>query len=482
MNNNKPMSARERIEQLLEDNSFVEIGAAICARNTDFNMTAKETPSDGVITGYGIVNDRVVYVYSQDITVMNGSVGEMHARKIARLYDLAIKNGSPVVGMIDCSGLRLQEATDALNAFGEVYLKQVQASGIIPQITAVFGTCGGGAALIPAMSDFTVMSQETAKVFVNSPNALDGNEISKCDTSSAEFQAESGLCDLIGEDDADVIAKVQKLLSMMPDNNTDDVYSDCSDDLNRENGAIASMLDSAQILKDIADGHDFIELKSEYGTELVIGLLKLDGMTVGAVANRSAVVDEEGNETIVDNVLTTAAARKAADFVQMCDAFEIPVLTLVDVKGYKATKHEERTIAKACAKLTAAFANASVPKVSVITGDAYGSAYLSMNSKHIGADMVFAYPDARIGMMNAQSAVKIMYAEEIEASENGAALIAEKAAEYDALQTSPYAAARHGYVDDIIEPAATRKRVIAAFEMLAYKDDHRHLTRKHITI
>ncbi len=482
MSDNKPMSARERIENLLDDNSFVEIGAGISARNTDFNMTSKETPSDGVITGYGVVNDSIVYVYSQDINVLNGSVGEMHAKKISKIYDLALKTGAPVVGMIDCSGLRLQEATDALNAFGEIYLKQVQASGIIPQITAVFGTCGGGAALIPAMADFTLMSEKTAKVFVNSPNALENNDISKCDTSAAAYQAKAGLCDIVASDDAEVITNIRELLSFLPDNNTVDNDSDCTDDLNRENGALASMKNAAAVLTDIADDHRFLELKAESGKEMVIGFLKLDGMTVGAVANTRAVTNKDGEEEDVDNVLSTAGARKAADFVKFCDAFEIPVLTLVDVKGFKASKHEENTIARACAALTAAFAGANVAKVTVVTGEAYGSAYLAMNSKHIGSDMVFAYPDAKIGMMNAQSAVKIMYADEIAASGNGAAVVAEKAAEYDALQTSPYAAARHGYVDDIIEPAATRKRVIAAFEMLADKDEYRGLSKKHGTI
>lgn len=482
MSDNKPMSARERIENLLDDNSFVEIGAGISARNTDFNMTSKETPSDGVITGYGIVNDSVVYVYSQDINVLNGSVGEMHAKKISKIYDLALKTGAPVVGMIDCSGLRLQEATDALNAFGEIYLKQVQASGIIPQITAVFGTCGGGAALIPAMSDFTLMTEKTAKVFVNSPNALENNDISKCDTSAAAYQAKAGLCDIVASDDADVITNIRELLSFLPDNNTVCNDSDCADDLNRENGALASMKNAKAVLTDIADDHHFLELKAQSGKEMVIGFLKLDGMTVGAVANTRAVTNKDGEEEEVDHVLSTAGARKAADFVKFCDAFDIPVLTLVDVKGFKASRHEENTIARACAALTAAFAGASVAKVTVITGEAYGSAYLAMNSKHIGADMVFAYPDAKIGMMNAQSAAKIMYADEIAASDNGAAVVAQKAAEYDALQTSPYAAAKHGYVDDIIEPAATRKRVIAAFEMLADKDEYRGLSKKHGTI
>lgn len=483
MNGSKQMSARERIVNLLDDNSFVEIGAKVSARSTDFNMAVKETPADGVVTGYGVIDGRIVYVYSQDITVLNGAVGEMHGKKIAKIYDLAVKTGAPVIGMIDCAGMRLQEATDALDAFGELYMKQVMASGVIPQITAIFGTCGGGAALIPAMTDFTLMTKENAKLFVNSPNALDGNEISKCDTSKALYQAGTGLVDVIGEDDADVIEKIKGLLAFLPSNNTDLLYDDCTDDLNRENPAIADMKDTAVLLKDIADNYNFYEVKAEYAKEIVTGFLKMDGITVGAVANRSEVLDEEGQvKENLDNVLTTAGAKKASEFIKFCDAFEIPVLTLVNVKGYKATKHEERTIAKAAAALTGAYASASVPKVTVVIGEAYGSAYLVMGSKHIGADVVYAYPDAEIGMMNAQSAAKIIYADEIAAADDAIALISEKAAAYAELQTSPMAAAARGYVDDIIEPAATRKRVLAAFEMLCDKSEDRVSLKKHLTI
>lgn len=483
MNASRQMSARERIENLLDDNSFVEIGAKVSARSTDFNMAVKETPADGVITGYGVIDGRVVYVYSQDITVLNGAVGEMHGKKISKIYDLAVKTGSPVVGMIDCAGMRLQEATDALDAFGELYMKQVMASGVIPQITAIFGSCGGGAALIPAMTDFTLMTKGTAKLFVNSPNALDGNEISKCDTSASDYQAGTGLVDVIGEDDEDVITKIKALLTFLPSNNTDLIYDDCADDLNRENAAIADMKDTAVLLKDIADNYDFFEIKADYAREMVTGFLKMDGITVGAVANRSEILDEEGQvKENMDNVLSTAGAKKAAEFIKFCDAFEIPVLTLVNVKGYKATKHEERTIAKAAGALTAAYASATVPKVTVIIGEALGSAYLTMGSKHIGADMVYAYPDAQIGMMNAEAAAKIIYAEEIAASDNAKALIAEKADAYAKLQTSPEAAAARGYVDDIIEPAATRKRVLAAFEMLCDKSEDRVSLKKHLTI
>lgn len=484
MSNFKQLSARERINLLLDDNSFVEIGALVHARSTDFNMTAVETPADGVITGYGIIDGNLVYVYSQDASVLGGAIGEMHAKKISKIYDLALKVGAPVIGLVDCAGMRLQEATDALNAFGELYFKQTMASGVIPQVTAILGTCGGGVAMIPAMTDFTLMTKENSRMFVNTPNALDGNEISRCDTSSAEYQAKtSGAVDYVGESDEDVIAKIRDLISLLPANNDDvSVYPECTDDLNRENEVLASVKDTAYILSDISDQGYFFECKADYAREMVTAFIKLNGMTVGAVANRTEVLDENGevSETF-DAVLTTAGARKAEKFVQFCDAFSIPVLTLVNVKGYKATKHEELTIARACAKLTYAFANATVPKVSVIIDQAYGSAYLAMNSRHIGADVVYAYPQAQIGMMNAQSAVKIMYADELKDAADAAALISEKAAEYEALQTSPVSAARRGYVDDIIEPAATRKRVIAAFEMLYTKREDRP-DKKHGTI
>lgn len=484
MSNFKQLSARERINQLLDDNSFVEIGALVHARSTDFNMTAVETPADGVITGYGIIDGNLVYVYSQDASVLGGAIGEMHAKKISKIYDLALKVGAPVIGLVDCAGMRLQEATDALNAFGELYFKQTMASGVIPQVTAILGTCGGGVAMIPAMTDFTLMTKENSRMFVNTPNALDGNEISRCDTSSAEYQAKtSGAVDYVGESDEDVISKIRDLISLLPANNDDvSVYPECTDDLNRENEVLASVKDTAYILSDISDQGYFFECKADYAREMVTAFIKLNGMTVGAVANRTEILDENGevSETF-EAVLTTAGARKAEKFVQFCDAFSIPVLTLVNVKGYKATKHEELTIARACAKLTYAFANATVPKVSVIIDQAYGSAYLAMNSRHIGADVVYAYPQAQIGMMNAQSAVKIMYADELKDAADAAALISEKTAEYEALQTSPMSAARRGYVDDIIEPAATRKRVIAAFEMLYTKREDRP-DKKHGTI
>ncbi len=471
-------AASKRIANLLDANSFVEIGGQITARSTDFNLSAKETPSDGVITGYGVIDGSLVYVYSQDASVLNGTIGEMHAKKIARLYDFAMKTGAPVIGLVDCAGLRLQEATDALNGFGEIYMQQTKASGVLPQITAIFGTCGGGMALIPALTDFTFMESKKGKMFVNSPNAIAGNEISKCDTSSAAYQSENtGLVDFTGSED-DVLAQVRALVTMLPANNEDDLcYTECTDDLNRVCKDLANCTgDTSIALSQISDDNVFFEVKADFAKDMVCGFIKLNGNTVGAVANRSEIYDEEGKLVeSMDSVISVKGAKKAAKFVNFCDAFNIPVLTLTNVTGFKATKCSEANIAKATAELTYAFANATVPKVNVIVGKAYGSAYLAMNSKSIGADMVYAWPNAEIGMMDAKLAAKIMYANADMATIN------EKAAEYAALQSSVLSAARRGYVDTIIEAEDTRKYVIGAFEMLYTKREDRP-SKKHGTV
>lgn len=471
--------ASQRIAALLDDNSFVEIGGLVTARATDFNLKPNETPSDGCITGYGVINGNLVYVYSQDASVLNGTIGEMHAKKITNLYDLAMKTGAPVIGLIESAGLRLQEATDALAAFGEIYLKQTMASGVIPQITAVFGTCGGGLGLFPTMTDFTFMEEKNAKLFVNAPNALDGNMITKCDSSSAKFQAEeSGIVDMVA-DEATILEKVRELVSFLPANNEDDAsfLEDCTDDLNRVNPEIAGCVgDTSVALSILADDNNFFEVKSGYAKNMVTGFLRLDGVTVGAVANRSEICDEEGKVAEkLDAVLTAEGCEKAAEFVNFCDAFGIPVLTLTNVKGYEATLASEKTIAKAAAKLTYAFANATVPKVNVVIGKALGTAYVVMNSKAIGADITMAWPDAQIGAMDGKLAAKIMY------DGQGADVINEKAAEYEALTLNVTSAAKRGYVDQIVNAADTRKYVIGAFEMLFTKSEDRP-AKKHGTV
>ena len=478
MSTTSTSEARQRINALLDENSFVEIGALVSARATDFNLKQLDTPSDGVITGYGVINDSLVYVYSQDASVINGTIGEMHAKKIANLYDLAMKMGAPVIGLIDSAGLRLQEATDALNAFGEIYLKQSLASGVIPQITAIFGTCGGGLAIVPSLTDFTFMEEKKAKLFVNSPNALEGNEIGKCDTSSAKYQAEeSGLVDFVGSE-AEIMGQIRQLVSLLPGNNEEEAeYTDCADDLNRLCGQVeAGAKDTVIALSDIADDGLFVEVKAGYGKDMVVGLMKLNGMTVGAVANRSEIYGEDGKVAEkFGEELSVNGCEKAADFINFCDAFSIPVLSLTNVKGFMATKCAEKRMAKAVAKLTYAFANATVPKVNVITQKAFGSAYVAMNSKAIGADVTFAWDKAEIGTMDAKLAAKIMYGSE------GADVVDEKAKEYAALQNSAFSAAKRGYVDYIIAPAETRKYVIGAFEMLYSKREDRP-AKKHGTV
>ncbi|MCD7837153.1 MAG: carboxyl transferase, partial [Lachnospiraceae bacterium] len=412
------------------------------------------------------------------VSVLGGTIGEMHAKKIVGLYNMAMKMGAPVIGLIDCAGLRLQEATDALAAFGEIYLKQTLASGVIPQITAIFGVCGGGLALFPTLTDFTFMEEKNARLFVNAPNALDGNIITKNDTSTAKFQAEeSGIVDVVA-DEASIFSQIRELVGFLPSNNEVDADSaDVTDDLNRANPELAGCVgDTSIALSILADDNNFFEIKADYAKDMVIGFMRLNGATVGAVANRCEICDDQGKVVSSrDAVLTVNGCEKAADFVNFCDAFGIPVLSLTNVKGYEATVCSEKEIAKAAAKLTYAFANATVPKVNVIIGKAFGTAYVAMNSKAIGADITIAWPDAQVGTMDSGLAAKIMY------DGQGADIISEKAAEYEALAVNVTNAAKRGYVDQIVNAADTRKYVIGAFEMLYTKREDRP-DKKHGTV
>lgn len=472
MSNKLTLSASDRITALLDDSSFVEIGSYVTARTTDFNTQDHETPGDGVVTGYGTIEGRLVYVYSQDAKVLGGSVGEMHAAKIAKIYDMALKMGAPVIGLVDCAGLRLQEATDSLNAFGSIYLKQSVASGVIPQITGVFGVCGGGSAVIPGLSDLTFMVKDQGRLFVNSPNALDNNYAEKLDTASASYQeSSSALVDEVLEDDATVLGRIRQVIGMLPSNNEDDSnFVDCVDDLNREIPNLEGLADDARaVLTHISDSNVFVELKKEYAKDMVIGLIKLGGTTVGCIANQ---VKDGGD------VLSVNGAYIAAEFVNFLDAFNIPILTLTNVKGFKATVAEEAGMAKAVAKLTYAFASATTPKINLVMGDAFGSAYLAMNSKSVGADIEYAWKTAKIGTMEPEQAVKIMYADELEKDGFDKDQLAKVKAEYSEKMSSAMAAAKRGYVDDIIDGAATRKRLIAAYEMLYTKREDRPI-KKH---
>ncbi len=459
--------ASTRIESLLDANSFVEIGQGVLSRSTDFNASAQKAPSDGVITGYGVIDGNLVYVYSQDASCLGGTLGEMHAKKITRLYDMALKTGAPIIGLIDCGGLRLQEATDALEAFGAIYLKSNVASGIIPQVLGIFGNCGGGMAVLAGLSDFTFIEGKNGRMFVNAPNAIKGNKDDAL--SKAAFQAQTGLIDDCGSEE-DVLAGIRSLIGFLPSNNEDNgSYDEVDDDLNRVCEDLPSCTgDTALALSRIADDEDFFEVKKGYGQDIAAGFLRLNGQTVGAVANRSAVYDEEGKAVFEgDGTLSPEGARKAARFVRFCDAFNIPVLTLTNVTGFLATSCSEKRMASALGEMVSAFAGATVPKVNVILEKAYGSAYTVMNSKALGADMVYAWENAEIGMMDSDLAAKILF------PQADAAALKEKAAEYKALQSGAASAAARGYVDTVISPADTRKYVIGAFEMLYTKREDR---------
>ncbi len=458
MSNSAKMSARQRIEALVDANSFVEIGGLVTKRNTDFNMQEKEVPADGVITGYGVIDSGLVYVYSQDVTALNGSIGEMHAKKIARLYEMAMKAGAPVIGLIDCAGVRVQEAVDALAGFGEIYISKVKASGVIPQISAILGSCGGGVAVSSLLGDFTFMDSQNGKLFVNSPNAIDGNCVEKCDTAAAAFQAEAGNVDFVCDGEAEVLAGIRSLVQVLPANFDDYAGTDTEDDMNRVITGFEGMVsEPAAALAQVADDNTFIETKKEFATDMVTGFMTLNGGTVGAVANGG------------DGVLTTAGCKKAEKFVYFCDAFGIPVVTFTNVKSYASSKEEEKTIGQAVADLTCAFASAEVPKVNVITGEAFGSAYVAMNSKHIGADLVLALEGAKVGVMDAKAAAQIMYEDEISKEADSKTALEEKAKEFDERQCNVNIAAKRGYVDNIIEGSEIRKQLIYAMQMFGMR-------------
>ena len=446
--------ARERIEALLDDNSFVEIGNAVTARSTDFNIKGVETPGDGVVTGYGLINEELVFIYSQDPEVLGGSVGEMHAKKIVNIYEKAMEMGAPIIALIDSAGLRIQESVDGLEAFGQIYFAQSQASSIIPQISVLLGNCGGGLSVVSKLSDFTFMEKDNAKLFVNSPNAIDGNKT--VDSASSTFQTEAGNVDFVGTE-SEIFEEIKKLISVFPHNyEVDKVDFDITDDLNRGVDIESKIDNPVSVLTELSDNGFVVEVKKDFAKEMVTAFIKLGGAPVGVVANGKA--DDEFK-------LTADGCKKAAEFVSLCDSFSVPVLTITNTEGYVADMNTEKSGVYDIASLVYAFATSDVPKVNLLVGNAYGSAYTVMNSKALGADMVYAWPSAKVGMMDSKAAVNIMYANEIKNGEN----VNDKIAEYDSLQADVNNAARRGYVDSIVQPVDTRKYLISAFEMLDSK-------------
>lgn len=447
-------SAILRLENLLDEDSFVELGSLVTARVTDFNLNPKEAPSDGVVTGYGLIDERLVFVYSQDSSVLNGTIGEMHAKKILNVYDKAMKMGAPVIGLIDCGGVRLQEAFDATEAIGEIIAKACEASGSIPQITGIFGNCGGGLSVLPALSDFTFISNE-GKLFVNSPDAITGNYSDKNDTSSAAFQFEAGNVDAIGSEE-EILNKIRQMVAILPSSSMDGAFADeCLDDLNRASVGLEEKRDNVgEIAAELSDGNVFVETRAGFAKDMRTGFILLNGQTIGVVGNQAS---EDGE------VLTARGAKKAAAFVKFCDAYEIPVLSLTNVNAYKACECAERNLPVALAELSIAFSSASVPKINLITKKAGGSAYLFMNTKSLGADLTYAFPDADMSIMDPSLAGGIL------AGESGDVSLA--AAEFEEKQTGLSNAARRGIVDRVVNFADARKYLVAGFDMLFEKSD-----------
>lgn len=466
------LTVREIIKSLLDTNSFVELGAFVTHRSTDFNLPEKETPADGVITGYGTVDGRLIYLYGQDGTVLGGSIGEMNSKKIGKIYEQALKMGATVVGILDSTGVRIQEGLDSLEGYGEIFKYQSIASGVIPQITVVLGNSLGINSFIPALSDFVFMESKNSKMFVNSPNTISGfdgkvttfEQIGSADVHSKD----SGLAHFCFGTEQECLDGVRQLLSFLPSNNLEDApLHGMADDLNRIDNKLNDIIisddnvfDVKNIIKSISDNACFLEIKEQYAMNMVVGFARFNGYTAGIVANQS--LQDKGQ-------LDIKACNKAVEFINFCDAFNIPIITLTDCIGYKSALSEEiNGISKSAGKLLYSFATATIPKINVIIRQAFGSAYITMNSKHIGADIVYAWPNCQISLMDSEAAINVMYSDGDNITDKD-----KKIAEYKQNQSSPYIAAKRGYIDDIIEPAETRKYLIASLEMLESKRESR---------
>ncbi len=456
------LTARERINLLFDEGSFIELDA----------FAGVDAPCDGVICGYGTVDLRPVFAYAQDFTVMGGSVGKMHGQKIVKVIDMAVKTGAPVVAMPDSGGARIQEGSDALSAMGLIMQKTALASGVIPQIAAVMGPCAAGSAALAELSDFVFMTKSASSLYLSGPSVIKGatgEDITVDALGGAMANAEeNGNCHVVCEDDQSVIAAVKALLSYLPSNNLEDAPLFETDDINRMSPALSALIPDADeagydvkvAISEIADSGSVFEIQPFYAKNMVTALARLNGATVGFVANQAA----EGG--LVD----CAAAEKATRFVRFCDSYNIPLITLTDTDGYVADVAEERKgIARKVAALAYAYAEATVPKVNLILRKAYGSAYIAMGSKHIGADMTYAWPTAQIGVMHAEGAANIIYRKEMQTAADPISARKEFVETFKETYANPYEAAKHGYVDDVIEPDSTRQRIIAALLMLAGK-------------
>lgn len=454
-------TARERIAMLFDAGSFVELDAFVKNRYKELGLTEKDAPAEGVITGYGTVDGRLVYAYSQDSAVIGGSIGEMGAKKICKVLDMAVKMGAPVVAICDSNGARLEEGVDALCAFADILNKSAKLSGVVPQISVILGACAGGAAFMPAMSDFVFVVDNKTQMFLNAPSVL-GKETDEFGTALSHAE-KTGVASVRCENEADCFAKVKELIGYLPSNNleTAPLY-ECDDNLNRLSEALNVMdyesYNMKSVITEIVDNGKIYEIAPEFAKNIITCFARLNGATVGIIANQPA--ENEG-------LLDIDASLKGAKFVRFCDSFNIPVVTFTDAKGYvKSEDMENAGIIRHGAKLLYAFAEATVPKVNVIVKKAYGTAYIAMNSS---ADITFAYPAAEISVMDAVAAANIMFKDDVANSSDPVKTREEKTDEYIKEVASPYVAAGRGYVDDVIEPDSTRPRIISALEMLMSK-------------
>jgi len=472
------LTARERLNLLFDEGSFVEIDAFVKHRCTEFGMQDVDAPGEGVVTGYGTVDGRLVYAFAQDFTVVGGSLGEMHAKKICKVMDMALKMGAPLVGINDSGGARIQEGVDALSGYGNIFFRNTIASGVIPQISVIMGPCAGGAVYSPALTDFIFMVDKTSQMFITGPQvikAVTGEEVTSEELGGAmTHNSVSGVAHFISPDERQCIEEIKRLLSFLPSNNMESAPEfDCEDDLNRIEEKLNEIVpdnpnkayDMKDIITTIVDNGDFMEVQPYYAMNIITGFARLNGRSIGIIANQPKVLA---------GCLDINASDKAGRFIRTCDAFNIPVLNIVDVPGFlPGTNQEYGGIIRHGAKMLYAYSEATVPKVTLIVRKAYGGAYLAMCSKDLGADQVFAWPSAEIAVMGPDGAANIIFKKDIESAENPAAARQEKIQEYKNKFATPYIAASRGYVDDVIEPATTRQRLISAFDMLQSKRETR---------
>ncbi len=468
------LTARERINLLLDEGSFMEIDAFIKHRCTNFGMENTEAVADGVVTGYGTVDGRLVFVYAQDFTVLGGSLGEMHANKICKVQEMALKMGAPIVGFNDSGGARIQEGVDALSGYGKIFYRNTMASGVIPQISAIMGPSAGGAVYSPALTDFIFMVDRTSMMFITGPQVIKtvtGEDVTQEELGGANTHNRiSGVAHFMDETEEESIKRIRTLLSYLPSNNleTPPAY-ECSDDINRVEESLNELVpinpnkpyDMKEIIKLIADNNEFFEVQPYFAQNIITGYIRLNGNTIGVVGNQPRVLA---------GCLDINASDKAGRFIRTCDAFNIPLLNLVDVPGFlPGTDQEYGGIIRHGAKMLYAYSEATVPKVTLIIRKAYGGAYLAMCSKDLGADQVLAWPNAEIAVMGPEGAANIIFKNDIKNSEDPIETRQEKIKEYRDTVANPYIAAERGFIDDVIIPSITRPRLISAFDMLESK-------------